>query len=526
MLSQQAAARAFIWIRPDGWQIRSPAQCLVRDGGRQPASPKPSVRGRRHRASARRSPRRRGSARAASLLDGIVARVTEPDEVDALAALLSLPDAFDELDSLGIAQLRRRTSYKWTAYPGGRAPGVRRRDGPSPRTGGDALRCRKPSPAGDCGYANDAHVADAFAAFADASMVAGVRPAPGDRGAGRDGRRRPGDRDPHRARGRRGAHPAGLRAVSGKPSSVSAGVPVDAPMRRTRLGGPGRLDTGRHRLGARRRRQGGRCCATRTIRPAASRPRRSCGRCADAAARTGAGIISDEVHAPLTLAGPHASPRCSLWASSAPLTVTSASKSWNVAGLKCALIIAGDAATATALTGLPVALRHPGHFGVLAASAAFSSAAGRRRLARARSTPTLRASTSGRAALLAVALPKIRVPRADSGYLLWLDCRELGPRWRSSPLRCSWTAGKVALSPGLEFGRRGCRLRPAERRHQRPAAAGSGPPNAHRRGQTLGPGSWLETLLLPAAAPSRGRRRAGRPPRRGRRCARRSGCTG
>ena len=99
------------------------------------------------------------------------------------------------------------------------------------------------------------------------------------------------------------------------------------------------------------------------------------------AGRYGAGIVSDEVHGPLTLPGRSFTPLLKLGPAKA-ITVLSASKAWNVPGLKCALVIAGDPQTATALRELPNELRHPSHLGVLAAAAAFRFGRCRRRMAR------------------------------------------------------------------------------------------------------------------------------------------------
>jgi cystathionine beta-lyase len=56
-------------------------------------------------------------------------------------------------------------------------------------------------------------------------------------------------------------------------------------------------------------------------------------------------------------------------------------------------------------------------------------------------------------ALLAAALPDVVVTPADSGYLAWLDCRALD--LEGDPVDAFLSRGRVALSPGLEFGREG-----------------------------------------------------------------------
>src|SRR5699024_3707239 len=66
---------------------------------------------------------------------------------------------------------------------------------------------------------------------------------------------------------------------------------------------------------------------------------------AAAAARHGTLIIADEIHAPLTHHGVRFTPFAPLAEAAGTLsvTVTSASKGWNIAGTKCALIYAPPA---------------------------------------------------------------------------------------------------------------------------------------------------------------------------------------
>ena len=50
-------------------------------------------------------------------------------------------------------------------------------------------------------------------------------------------------------------------------------------------------------------------------------------------------------------------------------------------------------------------------------------------------------------------MPLIRPVRAEAGYLLWLDCRAL--RLGDDPAAVFLERGRVAVSPGLEFGTQG-----------------------------------------------------------------------
>jgi cystathionine beta-lyase len=169
------------------------------------------------------------------------------------------------------------------------------------------------------------------------------------------------------------------------------------------------------------------------------------------AAHRGAGIVSDEVHGPLALPGQQFTPLLKLGPSRA-ITIFSASKAWNVPGLKCALAIGGDAATSRALNALAYELRHPSHLGVLAAAAAFDGAAGGDGWLE-QVTRHLAVQHERARALLGELMPLIRPARAEASYLLWLDCRALN--LGDAPATAFLERGRVALSPGLEFGTQG-----------------------------------------------------------------------
>jgi cystathionine beta-lyase len=169
------------------------------------------------------------------------------------------------------------------------------------------------------------------------------------------------------------------------------------------------------------------------------------GAVADLAVHHGVLVVSDEVHAPMTLPGATHIPY--LTVAEHGLALVSASKAWNVAGLKSALIVAGSEESAAELARIPAHVSyHAGHFGVIAAIAAFRDGAPwldglvahldvqRRRLAE----------------LLAAELPSVRMVSPEAGYLVWLDCRELG--LGDDPSEAFLERGRVALSPGPTFG--------------------------------------------------------------------------
>jgi cystathionine beta-lyase len=170
------------------------------------------------------------------------------------------------------------------------------------------------------------------------------------------------------------------------------------------------------------------------------------------AARYDVLVISDEVHAPMTLPGATHTPFLALGGEAAAhgLALVSASKAWNVPGLKCALVVAGSAEARAGLARLPEHVRfHAGHFGVLAAIAAYDG--GRDWLDAL--VAHLDAQRTRVVDLVAAELPGVRVAPPQAGYLAWLDCRELG--LGDDPSTVFLERGRVALSPGPTFGAEG-----------------------------------------------------------------------
>src|SRR5215469_12306972 len=143
---------------------------------------------------------------------------------------------------------------------------------------------------------------------------------------------------------------------------------------------------------------------------------------AAAAARHQVRVISDEIHAPLVLPGARFTPYLSVDGADNAFALISASKAWNLAGLKAALLIAGPDAAAD-LRRLPEEVGHgPSHLGVIAHIAAFRDG-----------QPWLTSLLTGLAAnrdllgdLLAVHLPQVRYQPPEATYLAWLDCRAFG----------------------------------------------------------------------------------------------------
>lgn len=160
-------------------------------------------------------------------------------------------------------------------------------------------------------------------------------------------------------------------------------------------------------------------------------------------------VIADEIHAPLTLPGATHVPFLTVSDAAARrgVALVSASKAWNLAGLKTALVVASSP-EARAVAGRlgPELAWHSGHLGVIAARAAYLE--GEPWLQQTRAILDRNRALLG--ALLADALPAIRYRPPEAGYLAWLDCRELG--LDRDPYAVFLDRGRVALSPGPGFG--------------------------------------------------------------------------
>ncbi len=145
-----------------------------------------------------------------------------------------------------------------------------------------------------------------------------------------------------------------------------------------------------------------------------------------ALARThGVRVISDETHAPLALPGATFTPYLSVPGAEDAIALTSASKAFNLAGLKAALAIAGPDAAGD-LARIPEEVSHgPSHFGVLAHTAAFRD--GGAWLDALIACLDENRDLLGR--LVAQHLPSVQYVRPEGTFLACLDCRALG-LWR------------------------------------------------------------------------------------------------
>ncbi|MEV4343138.1 aminotransferase class I/II-fold pyridoxal phosphate-dependent enzyme [Actinoplanes sp. NPDC049596] len=159
-------------------------------------------------------------------------------------------------------------------------------------------------------------------------------------------------------------------------------------------------------------------------------------------------VISDEIHAPLVLPGATFTPFLTLpGAPDIGVSVLSASKAFNIAGLKCATVITTSPHMAQAVSRFP---RNPddrvGHLGVLASIAAFTD--GDPWLATLRTTLANRRSQL--ADLLQTHLPTLTWTPPEATYLAWLDASPLGRD--ADPQSHFLTQARVALEPGPKYG--------------------------------------------------------------------------
>jgi cystathionine beta-lyase len=174
---------------------------------------------------------------------------------------------------------------------------------------------------------------------------------------------------------------------------------------------------------------------------------------ADLAARFGAVVVSDEIHAPLTGRGATFTPflDASPVAARVGYAVASASKAFNLAGLKCALMITADDATTQVVRSLPAEVEwRTGLFGALAAVAAFAPESDEWLDAQ---LAALDANRVLLAELLAEHVPAARYRIPDAGFLAWIDLSALG--WGDNPAAKILREAKVALHFGPHFGAEG-----------------------------------------------------------------------
>ncbi|GAA3799527.1 aminotransferase class I/II-fold pyridoxal phosphate-dependent enzyme [Sphaerisporangium flaviroseum] len=170
------------------------------------------------------------------------------------------------------------------------------------------------------------------------------------------------------------------------------------------------------------------------------------------AERYGVRVVADEIHAPLVYPGARHVPFGSLDAPAAARSImlVSASKAWNLAGLKAALAVPGAEARSD-VTAIDVEVSESaGLLGVIASEVAFT--AGEPWLDELMAGLTANRALLGE--LLAEHLPEVVYQPPQATYLAWLDFRALG--LGDDPAEWFLRRGGVALYPGPKFGTPGC----------------------------------------------------------------------
>ncbi|MEV0638239.1 aminotransferase class I/II-fold pyridoxal phosphate-dependent enzyme [Streptomyces sp. NPDC050619] len=354
------------------------------------------------------------------------------------------PGEPNPLRALTLDRLRRRTSMKWRTYPDDVLPlWVAEMDVPLAepvvRAVTDALAL------GDTGYPAGTAYAEALAAFADKRW-------------GWDGL----------AVDRTAIVPdvmlgvvEMIKLVTGPGDPVVVNPPVyppffqfvdhmDRQVVEAPLGADGRIDLGILEETFRRAVADGRRAAYLLCSPhnptGAVHTAAELTAVAALADRHGVRVVADEIHAPLVAAGVDFVPYLSVPGGEDGLSLMSASKAWNLAGLKAALAIAGPGAAAD-LARMPEEVGHgPSHLGVIAHTAALREGTAWLDALLAGLDGNRRLLTD----LLAEHLPAVVHRPGEATYLAWLDCRALA--LGDDPADAFLHRGRVAVNSGLPFG--------------------------------------------------------------------------
>jgi cystathionine beta-lyase len=162
-------------------------------------------------------------------------------------------------------------------------------------------------------------------------------------------------------------------------------------------------------------------------------------------------LISDEIHAPLVLPGATFTPLLAvLGAAEVAVAVVSASKAFNLAGLKCAAVVTASDRMAALVDRMPAEVRErTGHLGAIASVAAFDDGD----LWLDALIDTLAGRRQQLADLLATRLPSVGWTPPEATYLSWLDCSAWGRD--AEPASRFLTEARVAVEPGTRFGAAG-----------------------------------------------------------------------
>jgi cystathionine beta-lyase len=161
-------------------------------------------------------------------------------------------------------------------------------------------------------------------------------------------------------------------------------------------------------------------------------------------------VISDEIHAPLTFPGETFVPILTLGsdAESVSVCLTAASKGWNIAGLKCAIIISQNEQMNSQLSNLAPAMHYRASLlGGFATAVAFAEGGVWLDTVLAQLDQNRHLIKK----LLAEKLPTVRYHIPQNSYLAWIDVASLN--LGEDPSITLIEKGRVAFSPGHAFGK-------------------------------------------------------------------------
>lgn len=159
-------------------------------------------------------------------------------------------------------------------------------------------------------------------------------------------------------------------------------------------------------------------------------------------------VISDEIHGPLTYSESTFVPFLSLGeaAEAVGIVITAASKAWNIAGLKCAIVVSQNPQMDALLKKLPIATHYRASLlGGFATAVAYAE--GEEWLEGV--LKTLDSNRYFLRDLLDKMIPEIKYQVPSCTYLAWLDLEALD--LGRNPSQVLLERGRVALSPGKAF---------------------------------------------------------------------------
>ncbi|MGN6198768.1 MalY/PatB family protein [Humibacter sp.] len=163
-------------------------------------------------------------------------------------------------------------------------------------------------------------------------------------------------------------------------------------------------------------------------------------------------VVSDEIHAPLTHSDASFTPYLTVSAAAREHTIAahSASKAFNLAGLKCAMFVTASDRMTELVRALPMEVEErTSIFGRIASTAAFEAGGDWLDGVIASIEDNRRLLTR----LLAERMPAVRYREPRASYLAWLDLTDVG--WGEDPAAVALKRAKVAVNSGLTFGREG-----------------------------------------------------------------------